>query len=218
MNKAILTTMALTVIALLSFSFIAAQEMARDGTGEFHEEIVAMGGQEGEGPGTGEGLGQLLQAQAGTFTNTAGRQIALERIQNRIRLRAGEHAADCNCTMLQERVQNQTRLYAQLSNGQNAEIKIMPDTAAERALERLRLRVCQEDQNCSIELKEVRERNEQRLAYELQTQRQSKVLGLFKAQMRVQAQVDAENGEVLRVNKPWWAFLASEPEETAEAE
>jgi hypothetical protein len=34
--------------------------------------------------------------------------------------------------------------------------------------------------------------------------------------MQVRAQVDAENGEVIRTNKPWWAFLASEPEETGD--
>jgi hypothetical protein len=31
--------------------------------------------------------------------------------------------------------------------------------------------------------------------------------------MQVSAQVDAENGEVIAVKKPWWAFLASESEE-----
>jgi hypothetical protein len=30
--------------------------------------------------------------------------------------------------------------------------------------------------------------------------------------MQVQAQVDAETGEIIQVNKPWWAFLAVEPE------
>jgi len=31
--------------------------------------------------------------------------------------------------------------------------------------------------------------------------------------MNVEAQVDAETGEIIRVKKPWWAFLASEPAE-----
>jgi len=31
--------------------------------------------------------------------------------------------------------------------------------------------------------------------------------------MDVSAQIDAETGEIIRVKKPWWAFLASEPEE-----
>jgi len=51
-----------------------------------------------------------------------------------------------------------------------------------------------------------------KLAYEVKTQRRSKFLGLFGVRMNVEAQVDAESGEVIRVKKPWWAFLASEPE------
>ena len=31
--------------------------------------------------------------------------------------------------------------------------------------------------------------------------------------MDVEAQVDAESGEVIQTKKPWWAFLASEPVE-----
>lgn len=31
--------------------------------------------------------------------------------------------------------------------------------------------------------------------------------------MQVQAQVNAESGEIIIVNKPWWTFLAIEPEE-----
>ncbi len=39
------------------------------------------------------------------------------------------------------------------------------------------------------------------------------IFGLFNVKMNVQAQVDAETGELVRVNSPWWAFLASEAEE-----
>ncbi len=107
---------------------------------------------------------------------------------------------------------NRTRMMIRMSNGQQAEVKIMPDEASEVALQRLRLRVCNADRNCSIELKEVGEREKQ-LAYELRAERQAKILGLFKKRMQVMSQVNAENGEIIRVQKPWWAFLATEPEE-----
>jgi len=132
---------------------------------------------------------------------------------NRIRLEVGGVSAECDCEMKQEKVQNKTKLYAKLSNGRNAEIKVMPDTASERALERLRLKVCSAENNCVIELKEVGQGEQTKFAYELKTQRQAKFLGLFRAKMQVQAQVNAESGEIIRVKKPWWAFLASEPEE-----
>lgn len=103
------------------------------------------------------------------------------------------------------------------SNGVKSEIKIMPDSASEIALDRLRLKVCSEENNCTIELKEVGEGEQTQIVYELKTQRESKILGLFKKQMKVSAQVNSETGEVVGTDKPWWAFLASEKDEREEA-
>lgn len=132
---------------------------------------------------------------------------------NKKRLRVNNVSANCDCNLTQERVQNKTKLYAGLSNGRNAEVKIMPDAASETALQRLRLKNCVEEEGCKIELKEVGQGEGARLVYEMKTQKRAKVFGLFKAKMQVQAQVDAETGEIVRVKKPWWAFLASEPKE-----
>lgn len=98
------------------------------------------------------------------------------------------------------------KTYAELSNGMNAEIKVMPDTASERALEVLGAK-CQET-GCEIELKEVGKKEETKAAYEVKAQKQVKVLGFIKAQMRTQAQVDAETGEVVKTRNAWWGFLA----------
>ncbi len=111
----------------------------------------------------------------------------------------------------QEKIQNQnkTRLKAKLSNGNYIEIKIMPDTASETALARLKLKVCSESNNCTIVLKEVGKGNKIKLAYELRARQKAKILGFIKAQMQVQSQINAENNEVIAVKKPWWSFLAS---------
>ena len=107
-----------------------------------------------------------------------------------------------------------------LSNGRKAHLKIMPNVASEKALKRLRLRNCNESNNCSIELKEVGkgEGNKTRAAYEVQMQRHHKLLGMFRIKATNKVQVDAETGEIIRVKKPWWAFLASEENETEEEE
>lgn len=112
--------------------------------------------------------------------------------------------------------ESHARLVAQLSNGRRADVKIMPETASERALERLRLKVCSEENNCTIELKEVGQngtRTELRLAYELKAEKQARVFGLIKVRMNVESQVDAETGEVISSKKAWWAFLATESDE-----
>ena len=76
----------------------------------------------------------------------------------------------------------------------------MPETASERAVERLG------ELNFTVELKEV---GANRTAYEIRGEKQGKFLGLFKIRANVSVEVDAENGEVVKTKKPWWAFLAS---------
>ncbi|MFA5019815.1 MAG: hypothetical protein WC533_01810 [Candidatus Pacearchaeota archaeon] len=156
-----------------------------------------------------------VQIQDGTHTSESGQMLEIQTQENnRVRLKVGGVSTECACEMKQEKVQNMTKLYVGLSNGKNAEIKVMPDVAAERALERLRLKVCSEENNCTIELKEVGNIDEEKqLAYEIQMQRHSKILGIFQKKMQVRAEVSAENGEVINVKKPWWAFIASEPAE-----
>jgi len=116
-----------------------------------------------------------------------------------------------NDSQVQER--NRTRIKAKLKDGIKKEIKVMPDAASEKALERLRLKVCSSDNNCTIQLKEVGIGTNKQLAYELQAERHMKLLAIFKAKALVKAQIDAETGEIITVKKPWWAFLATEPEE-----
>jgi len=159
-----------------------------------------------------QGAQEKVEVKTGNYVGAGGEQIQIqERVNNQVQLRVGGVSANCSCNLTQEQVQNRTRLYAEMSNGEHSEIKVMPDRASETALERLRLKNCGE--NCTIELKEVGLGDEAKMAYELKTQRSARILGLFRTRMEVRAQVDADTGEIVRVRKPWWAFLASQPEE-----
>ena len=152
--------------------------------------------------------------QSGNYQVSGGRMMNVQQqADNRMVIQTGAVSGDCPLylEMTQEQVQNETKFYANLSNGRNAEIKIMPDTASQTALQRLNLRNCTDD--CSIELREANIGDQVRAVYEVQAQRNSKVFGIFSARMQVQAQVDAETGEIIQVNEPWWSFLAVEPEE-----
>ena len=97
---------------------------------------------------------------------------------------------------------NKTKLKAHLSNGNVIEIKFMPETASEKAIEKLG------ELNFTIELKEVGKADDAQVIYELIGNKQGKFLGIFKIIAKVQAEVDAETGNV-KVIKPWWSFLAS---------
>jgi hypothetical protein len=147
-----------------------------------------------------------------------GREITITagRSGNIITIIVDNSEVDTELEIMQEKIdgKNQTRLKAMMNNGQTREVRVMPSVASERALERLRLKVCSEENNCTIQLKEVGRYSEKdddkELAYEVQAERHSKLLGLFSKKMQVRAQVSAENGEIIRTKKPWWAFLAVE--------
>ena len=152
--------------------------------------------------------------QDGVKINSKGEEISVQsQGNNEIQLEAQGISANFNGEMNEISEGNKTKLYARMSNGQNVEIKIMPDTASETALTRLRLKNCVAEEGCLIELKEVGNGNETRLAYEIQIERHSRILGIFQAKMKIRTQVDAENGEIIDINKPWWAFIATEPAE-----
>ncbi len=224
--------MMLCILMLSSFVAAAgAQKGIHDpGTGIADPELKEAGKGTGQGLETSaevatmnQGEEQQVQAQqreqvqarqqlhSGEYTTENGKRLQVQQAsQNRMQLMSGNAEATSSLEMTQEQVRARTRLHAKLSNGRNAEIKVMPDAASEKARERLRLKVCSVENGCSIELKEVGKGEQVRAAYEVQAQKQAKFLGLFGTRMQVQAQVDAENGEVIQAKKPWWAFLASE--------
>lgn len=100
---------------------------------------------------------------------------------------------------------NETHIRAHFENGSESEIKIMPSTASETALARLRLKVCSLENNCTIELKEVAAKAN----YEIKADQKVKVLGLFNARMHVESQISAETGEVISAKVPWWNSIST---------
>lgn len=166
-----------------------------------------------------ENVQARVQAMTGEYPGENGQMIKIQKTeQNRLKIEAGGISAECSedCNMSQEMVQNKTKLQVKMSNGMNAEIKVMPDVASEKAIERLQLKVCSAENGCSLELREVGQGNQTRMAYEVQAEKEYRMLGIFKAMGKNKVEVDAESGEVISAKKPWWAFLASEVSEEVE--
>jgi hypothetical protein len=220
-------------IFVLASLLLSVFVLGQQGSGSSGGQPEVTGQPELTGQGTGEGTqtdtetqqqnkGEETQIQnqvktqvkSGSLTIENGKQIQVEeKANNKIQLKSGNVQAETGMQMTQQQTQTGTKLQVKLSNGKDSEVKVMPDTASEKALERLRIKVCSEENGCQIELKEVGKGEEVKAAYEVKVQKQAKFLGLFKTKMQVQAQVDAENGEVIQEKKPWWAFLAADAEE-----
>jgi hypothetical protein len=90
------------------------------------------------------------------------------------------------------------------SLGETTRIKILPDTASEIALERLKAKNL-----TKVELKEVLHKNVPRVVYRVETSQNGKFLGVFKLSLKGETQIDPETGEVIDMNVPWWAFLVA---------
>jgi hypothetical protein len=104
-----------------------------------------------------------------------------------------------------ELIKKEDGIYANLTKEKKQiKMELMPDDAFEKAKGPAKVSECN-DSNCEVEFDEDGK-------YQIQIERHSKVLGIFKKKMTVNVEVDAENGDT-KIKKPWWAFLAIESQE-----
>ena len=97
-------------------------------------------------------------------------------------------------------------LRAFMSNGKHAYLRVMPDEASDIALSKFKAD-CEEDE-CELKIKEVGRGNYTTVVYYIEADIDSKFLWLFERKMKVKAEINAEDGEIVYVKKPWWGFLA----------
>lgn len=166
-------------------------------------QLDASGSENGSGNEDSQAYANQVAVQ--TMNQGEASQLKVQtNTQAKTTLQAGNTEAKTSMQMSQG---EDGKTYAELSNGMNAEVKIMPDSASQKALDALGANCA--EKGCSIELKEVGKKEEAKVAYEVQAKKQVKVLGLFRSQMNTEAQVDAETGEVIKTRNAWWGFLAS---------
>lgn len=216
----IIAVFLLSLVSVACLAQVEAKANTSIGKNDTENETdIENGNKTGAGFGIGQELSQLIserkeELKTGNYTGPQGQLLNVKELSATLReLRVGNVSVRTKMNITKEVAENKTKLKVNMSNGKGAEIKVMPDTASEIALERLRLKVCSPENNCSIQLKEVGKGENSKVAYELQIERHAKLLGLFAAKMQVKTQVDAETGDVIKVMKPWWAFLAAEPQE-----
>lgn len=155
-----------------------------------------------EGRGCGEGCMLFIGGKSVTVKESGDEQKEII---------AGDTNAKTGLDLSAEVVYDKVVLRGHLSNGKWALVKYLPDEVSEKALEKMNAKC--DDTGCIVELKEVGKKDNSKLTYEVTASKDSKLFGLFKKKMTVTAQVDAESGDVVSVDKPWWAFLASEKSE-----
>ncbi len=96
---------------------------------------------------------------------------------------------------------NESMLKVNLSDGEERAVKVLPDVASQRAIDVFN------SKNVTVVLKQVGNGTNASVVYDARTNKTVAILGIFKANAEIQAQIDSETGNVLNVNKPWWYFL-----------
>jgi len=123
------------IVGILLVGFVVAQGEGANGIGQ------GVGVDSGNDFGVGSAVSVAARVMAGNYVGEGGQMMMIQKkTNNRVQLRVNDISADCGLNLTQKQVKNKTKLEAKLSNGRNAEVKIMPDVASVRALERLRMR------------------------------------------------------------------------------
>jgi hypothetical protein len=94
---------------------------------------------------------------------------------------------------------------------------ILPDEASETAKQKIQERIKQEQR----ERKQIRLEQEnitltEEGYYDIQAKKHARLFWIIPVKERVQTQVDAETGSVVKVRNPWWGFLARDVRVEAE--
>ncbi|HLF53919.1 MAG TPA: DUF333 domain-containing protein [Candidatus Nanoarchaeia archaeon] len=144
----------------------------------------------------------------GCLLESDGRIVSIKNLDGKDKeIGAEEISAKTDLDLSVENIDGEILLRAYLSNGRWALIKYMPDSASEKAIETLGT-TC-EERNCSIELTEVSVGGAKKLAYEVSSDKESRVLFLFKKKLLTTIRIDAETGKMIGIEKPWWSFLSN---------
>lgn len=117
--------------------------------------------------------------------------------------------SELNLTSEREITDNKIKLTANLSNGREAEIKIMPNIAFSKA-QGILVTKCSLAEECTLILKETGAGSQIRAVYLFGTKKVYMLFGLFAKRASASAEVDAETGEVISVKKPIWRIFAFE--------
>lgn len=154
----------------------------------------------GSGGGGGGGGTAIFRPSSGGFsaTDTGNKEVAftINTQRSRITTPSGIEAKSNIPLSVDEK---EGKAYATTSQGIKKEIVIPPGDAETIAKENTK-----SEEIGTITIKEYGDD----VVYEVQTAKDVKILGFIKLKMNIQTNVDVEDGKVLSIKRPWWAFFA----------
>lgn len=91
------------------------------------------------------------------------------------------------------------KIYAISKDNETRIIKMLPDQVRERIRERLEIQL--RNENMTLD---------ENGTYQYRAEKKARLFFLFQINVPIQAEIDPETGEVLRIKNPWWSFLTKD--------
>ena len=157
----------------------------------------------GECPENCECEEEAIKCQIETDEGVIKELIIHERDSGDTVIRSRNFNASTNVTLYKS---EDGKLYGVFKNNETKRI-ILPDEVRERIKERIRAHL----ENESINLSEDGN-------YKVEAKKRAKLFFIFNVKEKINAEVDAETGEVIRTRGPWWGFLARDVKDDSEVE
>ncbi|MBI5803320.1 hypothetical protein HY448_01395 [Candidatus Pacearchaeota archaeon] len=158
------------------------------------------GGGGSSGGGGGGGTGFIFGKAPPTAVGIIGERnniFAINKEQSRITTPQGVEARSQVALQIDE---NSGKAYAVTVSGDKKEIIFSPDNAQNIAKEIVDIEIVG-----NIVMKE----DNGKVVYNVEATKEVKVFGFIKTKMNVQANVDVTSGEIVNVEKPWWAVFTN---------
>jgi hypothetical protein len=154
--------------------------------------------------GIGQDLSQMIrerkgELKAGNYTGALGQALQVrEMVRGLKELRVNNISVETELNITQETGDdNTTRLKVKLRKGMEKEIKVLPDSAMQISMEKVKLSECNEENNCTMKLIELVDGQDVKVVYKFNAMKEKKFLWIFKYKSKVKTNVDAETSEII---------------------
>jgi len=129
-----------------------------------------------------------------------------ERVTNTIEVKGVEVTTELS--VREENRADRAIVKAKLSTGAEQDIIVLPDEVILTAFEEL-----QATDNFVFELNEVVDGDTRKAAFSAKASKPGKLLGVFNTQVDLETLIDTVTGEIIKTERPWWAFLVVEADD-----
>ncbi len=126
-------------------------------------------------------------------------EIEGDNVKKKIKVTSGDEEYEVETELEVEEDESKEKIKVKSSSGAQKLINVMPNDAFNIAMQELG------SEDITLVLSEV----DGEIVYAAETEKEGKLLGIIKKKMKLEMEIDAETGEIIKIKKKWWAIFVS---------